>query len=178
MSRKSKEYLTGIILGLVLGILFFARLAFAAPVDDAEKYLKENGIEITEEVSFWSEYYGKKYNICPETIEAICWVESRCIPTVQSSDKSCKGLMQIKPSAHIERMNRLNARNVFGVANNIKIGTDYLAELMKGEDIATALTIYNGQSKEKIEAARKGKYSYYVRTVLKISEALERAHDK
>ncbi len=178
MSKKSKEYLTGITLGLVIGILFFAKLAFAAPADDPEKYLEENGVEITEEVSFWSEYYGKKYDICPETIEAICWVESRCIPSVQSKDKSCKGLMQIKPSCHKDRMIRLNARNVFDPANNIKIGTDYLAELMEDEDLATALTIYNGQSQKKIEAARRGEYSKYVSNILTISEALERSHDK
>ena len=92
-------------------------------------------------------------------------------------DKSCKGLMQIKPSCHIERMNRLNARNVFNPANNIKIGTDYLAELLKDDDIATALTIYNGQSQKKIEAARHGEYSKYVKNIIEISDALERAHN-
>lgn len=178
MRKKTSEYLTGISIGLLIGILFFMKLAFAAPVDDAEAYLNDNGIEITEEVSFWAEYYGNKYDICPETIEAICWVESRCIPSVQSKDKACKGLMQIKPSCHKERMIRLNARNVFDPANNIKIGTDYLAELLQDEDLATALTIYNGQSQKKIEAARRGEYSKYVSNILKISEALERSHDK
>lgn len=178
MSDKTKEYLTGIIIGVFICLLLFARVALAAPVGDAERYLEENGIEITEEVAFWSEYYGKRYDICPETIEAVCWVESRCIPSAQSPDKSCKGLMQIKPSCHIERMNRLNARNVFSVANNIEIGTDYLSELMQDEDIAVALTLYNGQSEKKVEAARRGEYSKYVTKILKISAALERAHSK
>lgn len=178
MNRKTEEWLTGIALGLIIGILFFAKLAFGAPLEDPEDYLEENSIEITEEVEFWAEYYGKKYGVCPETIEAVCWVESRCIPSVQSPDKECKGLMQIKPSCHTDRMIRLNARNVFDPANNIKIGTDYLAELMQDEDIATALTIYNGQSESRIEAARHGEYSSYVKQILKISEALERAHNK
>ena len=178
MNDKRKEYLTGIAIGLILGILFFGKLAFGAPLDDSRDYLEENGIEITEEVEFWAEYYGNRYGICPETIEAVCWVESRCIPSAQSSDKSCKGLMQIKPSCHTDRMIRLDARNVFNPANNIKIGTDYIAELMQDEDIATALTIYNGQSESRIEAARRGEYSGYVKKILKISEALERAHDK
>ena len=177
MNDKRKEYLTGIAIGLILGILFFGKLAFGAPLDDSD-YLEENGIEITEEVEFWAEYYGDRYGVCPETIEAVCWVESRCIPSAQSSDKSCKGLMQIKPSCHTDRMIRLDARNVFNPANNIKIGTDYIAELMQDEDIATALTIYNGQSESRIEAARRGEYSGYVKKILKISEALERAHDK
>ena len=178
MSIEVKEILTGVVIGLVIDILLVTKAVFGAPVDEPEKYLEENDIEITDEVSFWSQYYGRKYNICPETIEAICWVESRCIPSAQSPDKSCKGLMQIKPSCHTERMIRLDARNVFDPANNIKIGTDYLAELMEDEDIATALTIYNGQSQKKIEAARRGEYSKYVTKILKISDALERAHNK
>ena len=176
MSNKMQEYATGIALGLLFGILLFAKMAFGAPTEDT--YLEDNGIEIPEDVEFWSEYYGGKYGICPETIEAVCWVESRCIPTAQSPDKSCKGLMQIKPSCHVERMNRLNARNVFNAANNIKIGTDYLAELLKDDDITTALTIYNGQSQKKIEAARHGEYSKYVKNIIEISDALERAHNK
>lgn len=178
MNRKTEEILTGILIGLLIDILIFVKVVFGAPVDDAETYLKEKNIEISEEVEFWAEYYGDKYDICPETIEAICWVESRCIPSAQSSDKSCKGLMQIKPSCHTDRMIRLDARNVFNPANNIKIGTDYLAELMEDEDLATALTIYNGQSKSRIEAARRGECSNYVKQILKISEALERAHRK
>jgi len=166
--RKAREYLTGIVIGLILGLAFFCRIAFAA----------EEKVEIPEEIEFWCEYYGGKYDICPEILEAMCWVESRCIPSAQSQDKSCKGLMQIKPSCHKERMIRLNARNVFDPANNIKIGTDYLAELMEDEDLATALTIYNGQSQKKIEAARRGEYSKYVNNILKISEALERSHNK
>ena len=86
--------------------------------------------------------------------------------------------MQIKPTCHKDRMIRLNARNVFDPANNVKIGTDYIAELMQDEDIATALTIYNGQSESRIEAARRGEYSSYVKQILKISEALERVHNK
>lgn len=181
--EKIKEFLTGIIIGLLFGIIFFAKLAFGAPVDDSEKaraeqYLDDEGVEIPEEVEFWAEYYGDRYDICPETIEAVCWVKSRCTPSAQDSTKSCKGLMQIKPSCHKDRMARLNALNVFGISDNIKIGTDYLSELGGSNEIAVALTIYNGQSDARVEAARKGELSGYVKKVLAISEALERVHGK
>lgn len=172
-----KEFLTGVMIGIV-GILLFTVTAFAEPTD-AEAYLQEKKVEIPEEIEFWSEHYGEKYGICPEVIEAMIWTESRCIPSAQSADKSCKGLMQVKPSCHQDRMERLKARNVFGIPENIRIGTDYLAELAAGEeDIAVALSKYNGQSEAKVEKARKGQYSEYVKQILDIAEALEEVHGK
>lgn len=173
-------FLIGILLSLLIGIRAFAAVNSPADVqrNEAERYLQSEGIEIPEEIEFWAEYYGDKYGICPEVIEAVCWVESNCKPTAQSQDKECKGLMQIKPACHRDRMDRLNARNVFAVSDNIKIGTDYLAELGGSEEIAVALTIYNGQSEAKIESARRGQLSEYVKKILKISAALERINGK
>lgn len=191
MDRKTEEILTGLIIGLMLAILFSIKV-LAAPIgetvndevnssqiDEAEDYLTSNQIVIPIEIEEACEYYGKKYNICPEILESMCWVESNCIPSIQSPDKECKGLMQIKPSSHSDRMNRLNAKNVFGIWDNIEIGTDYLYELLNGGDeIAVALAQYNGQSESKIERTRKGEYTGYVKKVLDISQALERVHRK
>lgn len=182
---KAKEWLTGILIGIIL-IFLLAVKAIAAPVnspEDAERekarqYLSANAVVIPEEVEFWSEYYGEQYDICPETIEAICWVESRCTPTAQDASKACKGLMQIKPTCHRDRMNRLDVQNIFGIRENIKVGTDYLAELGGTEDIAVSLAIYNGQSAQAIERTRQGEYTGYVKKVLTLSAALERDHGK
>lgn len=187
--EKLREWLTGFMCGIMLTLILTLLLAIkvmAAPVNGpadaeraaAETYLSENRIEIPEDVTFWCEKYGQEYDICPEILEAVCWVESRCTPTAQSPDKECKGLMQIKPACHTTRMNRLNARNVFGVWENIKTGADYLAELQGTEDISVALALYNGQSAEAVERIRAGEYTGYVKKVLTISTALERAHGK
>lgn len=151
--------------------------------EDAERekalsYLSENAVEIPEDVEYWAEYYGEQYGICPEVLEAVCWVESRCTQDAQSPDKSCKGLMQIHVNSHRARMEKCNVQNVFGVRENIKLGADYLAELQDTEDIAVSLAKYNGQSAASINETRKGKYTGYVKKVLTISEALERAHNK
>ena len=69
-------------------------------------------------------------------------------------------------------------RNIFDIAGNIKVGTDYLAELGGSEEIAVALAIYNGQSEDAIERTRQGEYKGYVKQVLTISQALERVHGK
>jgi len=39
MSKNAKEYLTGIILGLLIGALFFAKLAFGAELTEEDKEL-------------------------------------------------------------------------------------------------------------------------------------------
>lgn len=194
MDKAKREFLTGVIIGLFITLLLTVK-AIAAPVgqtideleiypckaqiNEAEDYLAENQIRIPKEVEEACIYYGKRYDICPEVLEAVCWVESSCKKTAQSPDKECKGLMQIKPSSHTDRMNRLNARNVFSTWDNIETGTDYLHELLDGGDeIAVALAIYNGQSAEKIKKTRKGEYTGYVKKVLDISQALERVHFK
>ena len=154
------------VFGIVLwGVLF-----------GASKVHAEEVVEIPEEIQFWCEKYGKEYDICPEVIEAMCWVESRCQTTAQSPDKSCKGLLQVKPGCHQARMERLGVRNIFGTWENLKVGTDYLAELAEDEpDIGIALMKYNGSSQEKIEKARNGgKLSSYATNILNIAAELER----
>lgn len=181
--QNNHEILTGIILGIFISLLFAIKV-MGCPLDKeqqkAQEYLDEYQIEIPDEVEEACEYYGDRYDICPETLEAICWVESNCIPSVQSPDKTCKGLMQIKPSCHKERMAKLKTSNVFGVWDNVKIGADYLSELQEttSGDIAVALTMYNGQSKSKIKKAEEGEYSKYVKRILKISACLELIHGK
>ena len=171
---------------LIAGILMLIPTKALAAVNGPEgaerekalSYLSENAVEIPEDVEYWAEYYGEQYDICPEVLEAVCWVESRCTQDAQSPDKSCKGLMQIHVNSHRARMDKCNVQNVFGVRENIKLGADYLAELQDTEDIAVSLAKYNGQSATAINEARKGNYTGYVKKVLTISEALERAHNK
>lgn len=170
MKKSTQEYLTGILIGLIISFLIFCRLAFGAPVEE---------VVIPEDVEFWCEKYGEEYDICPETLEAMCWVESRCTPSAQSADKSCKGLMQVKPSCHQKRMEKLGVRNIFGVWENIKTGTDYLAEL-RGEDpdIAEALYLYNGNTTGAERYRKTHEVTGYAKKVLDISEELEEKHGK
>lgn len=193
---KSDEFLTGVIIALVLTIAFVIKVQAAEPVldeplagqtifyevypqtkeiEESRQRLEEQHISIPNDVEYWCKVYGEEYGICPEVLEAICWTESNCIAEISSSDGSCKGLMQIKPSSHSKRMARINAKDIYGVRDNIHTGADYLAELMENDDLPTALTIYNGDSGA-IERARKGEYSSYVTKVLGIAQDLENVH--
>lgn len=171
-----------IIAGLLLMIPTTAQAAVNNPTDveraKAIKYLSENAVSIPEDVEYWSEYYGEEYGVCPEVLEAVCWVESRCTQDAQSADKSCKGLMQIKVTSHRARMERCDVQNIFGIRENIKIGADYLAELDGERDITEALMMYNGDSTGVARYRETGKASRYARKVLEVSAALERLHNK
>lgn len=65
MKRIIRWYLTGIALTAAGSLLI------AASANGQEK------IEVPEEVIQISEELGQAYSICPETIQAIGWVESR-----------------------------------------------------------------------------------------------------
>lgn len=179
------EILIGLLAGMIIGALTLPKEVWASEIvlqvpqgttviedintptvnqiKEAEAWLSENRIEIPKEVKDYAKQYGKKYDICPEIIEAICWVESNCIAEVSNSS-GCHGLMQVKSSSHRKRMDRLNVTDLHDAESNIKTGTDYLAELLQDNEIEKALSLYNGQDKES---------TGYSRKVLKIAQALE-----
>jgi soluble lytic murein transglycosylase-like protein len=161
---KSKAIMTA-------GIILWATLLMASRVSAAEE-----PVVITEEVDFWADYYGQRYDIDPAVIKAMAWHESRCIPSAQSEDKKCKGILQINPNCHRERMDRLKARNVFDTGQNIHVGIDYLWELLaeEGGKLEPALTRYNGQNEAAVEDARNGKPGRYVKKILETAEELRK----
>lgn len=197
---KNKQWgwlLIGLLMGMILGVLTWPEEAWAAEpvitymngqtirddevypstnqVEEAKNFLAFNRIKVPEGIESLCEYYGHKYNIAPELLESMIFVESSFRAAVVDTSGTCQGLMQVKPSAHKSRMGRLGVNDIFDPAGNIATGTDYLAELFeKYEDPAAALMAYNGDS----HADQPGYVSDYAEKVLKISAALERAKYK
>lgn len=65
------------------------------------------------------------------------------------------GLMQILASKHTDRCLRLNAINLLDPYQNVRVGIDYLAELLdEGKGIEWALSFYNGHGGEPCDYAR------------------------
>lgn len=196
---KNDEFLTGVIIALVLTIAFVIKVQAAEPVldeplagqtiyyeiypqnneiEESRQRLEEQHISIPNDVEYWCKVYGEEYGICPEVLEAICWTESNCIAEISSPDGSCKGLMQIKPSSHSKRMARINAKDIYGVRDNIHTGADYLAELMQTYDLSASLMAYNGDMGAIERYQRTGELSAYTNKVLTIAKDLERIHFK
>ena len=120
--------------------------------------------------------YGNEYGICPELIMSIIETESSGNPNAKNG--TCTGLMQVSSRWHADRMKRLGVRSLYDERGNVRVGTDYLAELI-GEhgDVATALMVYHGES-DALSKAENGIVSSYASKILERSAELERLHNK
>lgn len=115
-------------------------------------------IELTEEI-------GSQYNICPEVLQAMAWVESRFVEDAENG--SCKGLMQVSVNVHKELISSLGYTNIYEPYHNITVACEILTEYMGSDtELYNALYKYNGGS------------TWYAEKVLEISEKLEREHGK
>lgn len=120
---------------------------------------------------------GRKYDICPELLEAVIEEESSGDPDAVGAAGEI-GLMQVYPKYHLDRAERLGVSNLFSPKGNILVGADYLAELFREyEDMGTVLMIYNGTA-DAVELGEKGEYTEYAKSIIKRTEQLERLHKK
>lgn len=163
-----------LILALLVGLMLPCGYAHAQTVSEAQAFLDENMIEVPEEIEELCEHYGERNGIAPELLEAVIWKESRFKKGVVNDTHTCVGLMQINTDVHSKRMRRLKVTNMFDPAANIAVGSDYLGELLEDNPVEVALMLYNGDS----SAYRDDYISKYARSVLRISEALERVNKK
>lgn len=136
----------------------------------------EDAIEVPEEIKEISEELGQAYNICPEVIQAMCYVESRF--KANAENDGCIGVMQVYEKWHKERMQHLGVTDLTDPRQNMTVAVDYLSELVAdGEDMEEALMRYHGESgiNEKLNA---GEMSDYVAAILELAAELERQNGK
>lgn len=136
----------------------------------------EEIVSVPAEVINISEELGAEYNLCPETLQAVAWVESRFDP--EAENDGCTGIMQVSEKWHQERMERLGVSDLKDIRGNMTVAADYLAELAADEeDLEEALMRYHGESRilQRLDA---GEMSDYVDKVLEISAMLERRNGK
>lgn len=137
--------------------------------------------EIPYDVQESAQIYGNMYDICPEFLEAIAFVESSYIPTVENG--SCVGLMQINLDCReqLERMEKfgLHEEDMYDIDASMIVAADYLSELFEDyEDPAEVLIRYNGDRTGLKRYRKTGEISEYATKVLDLSEELERKHGK
>lgn len=120
--------------------------------------------------------YGNEYGICPELLMAMIERESSGDPNVKNG--TCTGLMQVSSRWHADRMKRLGVGTLYSERGNVRVGTDYLAELIRDNgDVSIALMIYHGESDAQKKYDR-GQISSYASGILERSAQLERIHGK
>lgn len=103
----------------------------------------------------------EEYGIKPEIVVAIIDRESKFKASSIGDNGSSYGLMQVRPRYHSDRMKKLKCTDLLNPKQNITVGVDYLAELIKNNgDIEKALIAYNaGQTGANNRFFSKGIYS-------------------
>ena len=112
----------------------------------------------------------EKHNITPSVVIAIIEQESSFDASKIGDNGESIGLMQVQPKWHQKRMDRLGCTDLLNPFQNVTVGIDYLAELIKKDsDLYWVLMAYNGGNAYSTERIESGNYSDYA---LKVSERL------
>ena len=142
---------------------------------EAQAWLAAKGIVVPEDIRWECEAAGLHYDLCPELLEAIAWKESRFTPTAKNG--SFVGLMQMHKGIHADRIAQFGV-DPFDAHASIWAAASLLHDLSEkyaaeGEpvDVAVVIALYHGEDDAYT-------LSGYTRSILEVSEHLERAHGK
>lgn len=113
--------------------------------------------------------------IDPAIIIAMIDKESKFDIDIIGDKGKSYGLMQIQPRWHKDRMEELGVTDLLDPYQNVTVGIDILAELLKsGESLEWALMAYNGGHSYANRLTAEGRLSTYASTVIEIASELER----
>lgn len=166
--KMFKRFIIYNILGMILSVIYSLFIMMAVNAEEQ--------VIVPEDVKEISVELGEAYNICPETIQAIGWVESRFQPDAENG--GCVGIMQVAPKWHQDRMDKLGVTDLTNTRQNMLVAVDYLSDLVQDEeDMEEVLMRYHGESRihERLDA---GEMSEYVESILTLSAELERRNGK
>lgn len=110
----------------------------------------------------------EEHHIDPAVVVAMIKRESNFQADAIGDGGNSEGLMQVQRRWHQARMDKLGCTNLLDPMQNVKVGIDYLAEMLDwyDGDIAKALTAYN-------RGSYSGYITNYATTVLATSEYLK-----
>ena len=133
-----------------------------------EKQLPSEVYDIPEDIVDICVDVANLYDMNCELLMAVCWVESRCNPTAQSN-AGARGIMQVIPKWHKDRMSRLGVTDLFDARQCILVGADYLNDLMQYYSVGEALTVYNTGRCD-------GEINSYARDVMEVASNIMQLH--
>lgn len=132
-------------------------------IEGVEEFVRPDLIPVIEQIC-------DAYCVCPEMVEAIIEKESGGIENVDNTLR-CIGLMGVSEYWNADRMERLNALNLYDGKQNILVGVDLLAELFADmEDPYEVLNFYGGWDYSETGDS-------YIFEVMERAQELEQLHD-
>ena len=103
------------------------------PMPEPMKTWVSYSVPLSDEIQRYVYELCQQYGVRPALVYAIIENESDYQTDALSSDGYDFGLMQIRSICHTERCVRLGAWNLFDAKSNVRVGIDYLAELLEQE---------------------------------------------
>lgn len=111
-------------------------------------------VDLDDELQQYIDDVCAEYGVEAAVVMAIIETESGCDPSLVGDAGHSWGLMQIYSTQHTARCVRLGAWNLLDPRMNVRVGVDYLAELLDcGHGMEWALSWYNGHGGEPCDYA-------------------------
>ena len=115
----------------------------------------------------------EKYDVNPALVISMIARESSFRANAMGDGGESYGLMQIKKKWHIARMEKLGVVDLLDPYQNVTVGIDYLAELLRyGDSLEWALMCYNGGYAYADKRIANGNISDYAKEVIRMSKEL------
>lgn len=141
--------------------------------DELFQVLPEKGQELFYDRALRNDFLSlcEEYEFDPAVMLAIMFKESSFNPDADNG--LCKGLMQIYPKWHKERMEELQVTDLTDPLQNMITGMDYLAELKTDDrSMEYALMIYNMGYKKATASLKEYGYSEYATSIMEYAKEL------
>ena len=127
------------------------------------KVLVRYPVPLDDDMQRYVQQVCSDYQVAPAIVFAMMAVESNFQSDAVGDGGNSIGIMQIYRSVHEQRMERLGVVNLYDPKQNVRVGIDFMAELLNMGDgsYEWALSYYSGNG---------GSPCNYARTVMRMAE--------
>ena len=101
------------------------------------------GLNVSTDLHSQIDLVAKEFDIERTLILSVVKKESHCSPTALGTSDD-RGLMQVIPKWHHDRMDKLGVTDLFDPMQNLRVGTHFLMSLGAADEPHDALVFYNG----------------------------------
>lgn len=179
-----KEVATSLWMLVIIGIIALVIFGFSRPpiTDEAAGMSEEIAampelekmydVPLEPELQLYIKQLCDSYGVDMPLVLAIIGQESNYQHNIIGDDGDSIGLMQIQPQHHQSRMDRLGVTNLLEPKENVTVGIDILAELLREQDTEWAVTAYNAGKKVADFNKQVGVRSEYAESVMTLAEEI------
>lgn len=181
-----KEVATSLWTLVIIGIIALVIFGFSRPpiTDEAAGMSEEIAampelekmydVPLEPELQLYIKKLCDSYGVDMPLVLAIIGQESNYQYNNIGDDGDSIGLMQIQPQHHQSRMDKLGATDLLNPKDNVTVGIDILAELLREKDTEWAVTAYNAGKKAADFNKQVGVRSEYTESVMTLAEEIRK----